>query len=210
MHGGEHCILVHLEAPVDQASGFTAESLEAYKDSLHQYVWDALSPLFVNGGFSIPPERWVFEVDDPDGAVHATDVVFGGLDPGLFGRLFAKWRAIPLREALKSASKVPGDAPGFGAGEIEKAWADMSNIDLAFTPASQAEREAGFHDEDDLNSPDWAYDAYIARKQAQGYYDFQAGFFSLVHGSSKVSPEQVSEVEGHAENYALVFVPVKS
>ena len=205
----EHCILVALEAPVDQSSGFTAASLEAYKESLHRYVWQALAPFSVKGGFHVHAERTVFEVDDPAGGEHATDVVFGGLDPGLFCRLLAHWRALPLRAALAAASYVPPDVPGYLPAEVERAWADGSDVDLAFSPGSLAARTAGFEAENDLRAPAWAREATMARKLAQGYYDFEAGFFSLAHGSSKVTREQVDAVEARPEAYALVFVPVR-
>lgn len=208
MPDGEHCILLHLEAPVDQSSGFDPKSLEAYKDALHRYVWEALDPLAVEGGFQVVHDRWVFEVDDPAGGSHPTDVILGGLDPRVFTRILGQWSAFPLQAALESASGVPDDVEGYRPEDIERLWAQETEVDHAFSEASMAARRAGFEAEDDLNTPPWAFDAHLAKKQAQGFYEFDTRFFSLAHSSSKLTRPQLLEVQEHPESYALVFVPV--
>ncbi len=210
MTGGEHCILVHLEQPVDQKSGFDAPSLEAYKQSLHEYVWQSLDPLMADAQFGVVHERWVFEVDDPAGGSHATDVVFGGLDPGLFGRLFERWRRRPLKAARAHAAEVPGDEPGYGKEDIDAVWADMSNIDRAFSPESLEGRRTWHEVENDLDVPDWEHHARLSKKLASGFYAFDSGFFSLAHGSSKLTPQQLAEVRADPASFALVFVPAKN
>lgn len=206
----EHCVLLHLETPVDQSSGFDAKSLEEYKEALHRYVWESLDALSVDGGFKVVHDRWVFEVDDPAGGSHATDTVFGGLDPRLFGRLLDKWSRVPLQAALSSAAVVPGDVAGCRPEDIERTWSDAAMVEHAFDDESLAKRRAGFDDSDDLATPPWAFGALLAKKQASGFYEFDSGFFSLAHSSSKVTAEQLEEVKANPANYALVFVPVEA
>jgi hypothetical protein len=207
--GGEHCILVQLGQPVDQKTGLDVKSLEAYKGRLHAYVWQELEPLAVDGGFHVVPERWVFEVDDPAGGTHATDVVFGGLDPALFRRLFATWRQRPLEAALRAASAVPDGRPGYRRADIEAVWADPSRVIDAFSQESLVDRRRWMEVDDDLNAPEWELDRRAADRLASGFYAYDADFFSLPHGSSKLTHDQVAEVEGHPQSYALVFVPAR-